>query len=158
MGGVSEAKINPLSISQKHCIRILFGDKEKYLEKHRTAARLQELDLVTYKYWPVREHTKPLFNSNGILTVHNLHSLLSISKIFKFHTPITLHTLFTMSRRRGTLIITSNHSESSSIVYNINRLWNTFRTTPEGNETKDFNVGFSLIKKQIKVWCVNDKT
>ena len=29
-------------------------------------------------------------------------------KIFKFHTPIALRTLFTMSRRRGTLIITSN--------------------------------------------------
>ena len=31
-GGVSETKINPLFIAQKHCIRILFGDKEKYLE------------------------------------------------------------------------------------------------------------------------------
>ena len=26
----------------------------------------------------------------------------------------------------------------------------TFRTTPEGNEIKDFNVGFSFIKNQIK--------
>ena len=25
-----------------------------------------------------REHTKPLFNSNGILTVHNLHSYHSL--------------------------------------------------------------------------------
>ena len=100
-----------------------------------------------------REHTKPLFNSNGILTVHNLHSyhsLLSTSKIFKFHTLIALHTLFTMSRRRGTSIITSNHSDSSSFVYNISRLWNTFRTTPEGNEIKDFNVSLSFIKNQIK--------
>ena len=110
-GGVSEAKMNPLVIAQKHCIRILFGDKEKYLEKRRTAARtrprdLQMLGLDFFK----REHT------NRSLTVHNLHSyhsLLSISKIFKFHTPIALHTLFTMSRRSGTLITTSNHSESS---------------------------------------------
>ena len=100
-----------------------------------------------------REHTKNLFNSNRILTVHNLHSyhsLLSISKNFKFHTQIALHTLFTMSHRRGTSIITSNHSESSSFVYNISRLWNTFRTTPEGNEIKDFNVSLSFIKNQIK--------
>ena len=92
-------------------------------------------------------------NSHGILTVHNLHSyhsLLSINKIFKFHTPIALHTLFTMSRRRGTLIITSNHSESSSFVYNISRLWNTSKITPEGNAIKDFNIGFSFIKNQIK--------
>ena len=87
-GGVSEAKINPLFIAQKHCIRILFGDKEKYLEKHRTAARTRPRDLQmlgpdVFK----REHTKPLFNSNRILTVHNLHSyhsLLSISKILSF--------------------------------------------------------------------------
>ena len=43
-GGVSEAKINPLFIAQKHCIRVLFGDKEKYLEKHRTAARSRPRD------------------------------------------------------------------------------------------------------------------
>ena len=44
-GGVSEAKINHLFIAQKHCIRILFGDKEKYLEKHRTAAGTRHSDL-----------------------------------------------------------------------------------------------------------------
>ena len=65
-----------------------------------------------------------------VFLVHNYHSLLSISKIFKLHTPIALHTLFTMSRRRGTLIITSNHSEAS-FIYNMSILWNTFRTTPE---------------------------
>ena len=27
---------------------------------------------------------------------------------------------------------------------------NTFRTTPEGNEIKDFNVSLSFIKNQIK--------
>ena len=43
-GGVSETKINPLFIAQKHCIRILFGDKEKYL---KSIEQLQELDLVS---------------------------------------------------------------------------------------------------------------
>ena len=110
--------MNPLFIAQKNYIRILFGDKEKYLEKHRAAARTRPSDVqILRSDFFKREHTKPLFNSHGILTVHNLHSyhsLLSISKIFKFHTPIALHTLFIMSCRRGTLIITSNHSESSS--------------------------------------------
>ena len=88
LGGVSEAKINPLFISQKHCIRILFVDKEKYIEKHRTAARTRprDLQMLGPDFFKL-EHTKPLFNSNGILTVHNLHSyqsLLSISKILSF--------------------------------------------------------------------------
>ena len=72
-GGVSKAKINPLFIAQKHCIRILFGYKEKYLEKHRTAARtrLHDLQMLGPDFFK-REHTKPLFNPNGIIIVHNL--------------------------------------------------------------------------------------
>ena len=61
-GGVSETKINPLFIAQKHRIRILFGDKEKYLEKHRTAARTRPRDLqILGSDFFKREHTKPLF-------------------------------------------------------------------------------------------------
>ena len=37
-GGVSMAKLRPLFISQKRCIRILFGDKQAYLEKFKTSA------------------------------------------------------------------------------------------------------------------------
>ena len=63
-------------------MRIMFGDKDAYLEKHQTAARKRPKDLQ--KLGPEffkQEHTKPLFNANEILTVHNLynyHSLLSV--------------------------------------------------------------------------------
>ena len=30
------------------------------------------------------------------------------------------------------------------------RLWNTFRITPEGNEIKDFNIGFSFYQESNK--------
>ena len=47
----------------------------------------------------------------------------------------------------------------SSFVYNIRRLWNTFRTTPEGNEIKDFNVSFSFYQESNKnIRYLNDKT
>ena len=40
-GGVSSVKLRPLSIAQQQCIRILFGDKQAYLEKFKTTARVR---------------------------------------------------------------------------------------------------------------------
>ena len=38
-GGISENKLLPIFRAQKKCIRILFGDKEAYLDKFKTCAR-----------------------------------------------------------------------------------------------------------------------
>ena len=38
-GGVSDNKLDPLFKAQKKCIRNMFGDKEKYLNKFKTCAR-----------------------------------------------------------------------------------------------------------------------
>ena len=43
-GGLSAVKLRPLFIAQKLCIRILFGDREPYLEKFRTSARARPYD------------------------------------------------------------------------------------------------------------------
>ena len=94
-GGISISKLKSVSTAQKHCTRIMFGDNGAYLEKHRTAARTRDID--TQKLGPEffeKEHTKPLFNNNEILTVHNLynyHVLLCIGMILKSHTPIALY-------------------------------------------------------------------
>ena len=153
-GGVSNTKLSPLFVAQKHCIRIMFGDKEAYLEKHRTAARTRPKD--QQKLGPeffMREHTKPLFNSNDILTVHNLynyHCLLCTGKILKFHTPIALYALFTLSRRKETLILSSN-LQFESFASRASSLWNTFRGLPEGRRIIDFTAEIGYIKKQIKL-------
>ena len=71
-GGVKNKKLETLFKMQKKCIRILFGDKEAYLNKFKTCARTREfnqqhLDANFYR----REHTKPLFNSQSIMNVKN---------------------------------------------------------------------------------------
>ena len=56
-------------------MHIMFGDKEAYLEKHRTAARTRPIN--SQKLGPEffgREHIKPLFNISEILTLHNLYN------------------------------------------------------------------------------------
>ena len=40
-GGVSDLKLEPLFIAQKKCIRVLFGDKEVFLNKSRTCCRVR---------------------------------------------------------------------------------------------------------------------
>ena len=53
----------------KHCMRILFGDKQAYLEKFKTCCRTRPFDMqkLGAKFYE-REHTKPLFHKNSILT------------------------------------------------------------------------------------------
>ena len=112
-GGISISKLKSVFTAQKHYICILFGDNEEYLEKHRTAARTRHID--NQKLGPEffeKEHNKPLFINNEILTVHNLynyHLLLGIGMILKSHTPIALYAMFKVSRRKPILIIVPTH-------------------------------------------------
>ena len=151
-GGISISKLKSVSTAQKHCIRIMFGDNEAYLEKHRTAARTRDID--TQKLGPQffeKEHTKPLFNNNEILTVHNLynyHVLLCIGMILKSHTPIALYAMFKVSRRKPTLIIVP--TQAKSFVFKASIVWNTYQTLPEGRDIRDFTIGISFLKNIIK--------
>ena len=151
-GGVSNASLKPVFVAQKYCMRIIFGDKEAYLEKQKTAARVRPIDIQ--KLGPefyMLEHTKSLFNSNDLLTVHNLynyHSIVSTCKILKFHTPIALYSLFNKSHRKETLLITP--SPDKSFVYIASSLWNAFRRAPEGKGIQDFTCEISHIKTQVK--------
>ena len=135
-------------------MRIMFGDTEAYLEKHRTAARTRSKDCQKLgpEFFKL-EHTKPLFNNNEILTVHNLynyHTLLSISKLLKFHVPISLFSLFSLSKRKEMLLITPQKVDS--FVYNSCSLWNAFKRSPEGSEIKDFTASISCLNTIIKIF------
>ena len=115
-GCASATKIQQLFIVQKHCIRVIFGDRVAFNEKLMTSARWREkecqrLDAAFYQ----REHSKPLFNGNKILTVQNLysyHTLLAVFKLLKTRTPISLSSLLTTSTRKETLLLVPIYSET----------------------------------------------
>ena len=93
-GGAAQCHLTPIWMSQKHCIRILFGDKEAYLNKFKTCVRARpvELQALGTSFYE-REHTKPLFKLNNILCMHNLytyHSFMEAFKILKLRLPTTL--------------------------------------------------------------------
>ncbi len=62
-GGVSKQKLSKVFNAQKHCLRILFGDKEAYLDKFKTSVRTRPVqDQILGQKCFELEHSKPLFN------------------------------------------------------------------------------------------------
>ena len=152
-GGVPFKKLKPLFIAQKLCLRIIFGDRKAYLEKFQTSARArpylqQKLGQDFYQ----KEHSKPLFNNNQILTVHNLHkyqTLLSTFKILKLRTPIAVHNCFKISNRKDYLLHMPINA-SVNFIYDATSLWLTLLSCPESAIIKDFTVGVGRVKSKVR--------
>ena len=126
-GGASATHLEKIFRVQKHCVRILFGNYNAYLQKFKTCARTREygkqiLGSDFYCY----EHTKPLFNELEILTFQNAYTYqacLEMLKILKFRVPTRLHDEIKLSQRNnGTLIILP--SPSDDFIYKGSKLWN----------------------------------
>ena len=129
-GGISSNKLSPIFITQKLCLRILFGDKEAYLDKFKTCVRTRSFDSQQLggEFYS-NEHTKPIFNKHKILVAQGIyyyHVLLSLYKIIKTHTPISLYSCFTKSQRKETLLITPQHS--LHFIFKASSLWNEAAT------------------------------
>ncbi len=155
-GGVSSNKLVKVFNAQKHCLRILFGDREAYLDKFKTSARSRSTgeQILGHEFYEL-EHSKPLFNQLGILNVYNqynYHTLLATFKILKLHVPISLFFLFTISDRKETLLLLPKFSEN--FVFSASSIWNKFRGCPEASEITDFNTGIGLLKSKIKALIV----
>ena len=148
-GGVSGANLKNLFSLQKKCIRILFGNKDAYLEKYKTCVRTrpfhdQKLNTDFY----VKERTKPIFKDNSILTIHNLycyHTLIVMFKALKLRSPYPLYRCFNISHRKDTLIITPEASKN--FVSKSSILWNKIRNILD---IKDFSHSISSIKSKLK--------
>ena len=148
-GGCSLYKIARLWLSQKHCIRVLFGDKEAFLEKYRTSARTRPYpnQLLGEEFYK-KEHTKPLFEKHSIMALRNLytyHTLMEVSKILKLRSPISLHNHFKISTRKETMILTGPPAES--FVSRSSSLWN--KIAPR-LKISDFSFKVSSLKNTIK--------
>ena len=129
-GGKSNKKLELLLKAQKMGTRIVFGDKEAYLNKFKTSSRCRPYrEQILGSEFYRKEHTKPLFNTHEIMNVHNLyfyHCINDIFKVSKYRTHIvSLYFLFETSDRLGkeTLILTPKPSDS--YIYRAGTIWNT---------------------------------
>ena len=167
-GGLSMSRFQPLFVTQKKCIRILFGDSERYKDKFRTCARARPFgnQVLGSEFYQL-EASKPLLNKNDMLTVHNLyqyHSVLEIYKIMKLRVPISLYSLAGVSARKETLLVSK--PKSSNFLCMATKLWNEVR---QRLSIYDFSTSIGSLKSKLKicllrrqkgtdndVWCDND--
>ena len=148
-GNAAQFRISSLWTLQKQCIRMLFGDKDAFLDKYKTCARTRQYNqqiLGSDFYMP--EHTKPLFNSNKIMSVQNLysyHCLMETYKILKFRQPRSLYDKYNISERKPALLISG--FPSPMFTDRTTSLWNTIAPKLK---LEDFSPKVSCIKNQIK--------
>jgi hypothetical protein len=87
-----------LWLAQKHCVRVLFGNEQAYLEKYMTCAKARQFnDQALGNALFQLEHRKPLFKEHDILAFKNLysyHTLMEVFKILKLECPMALHQRF----------------------------------------------------------------
>ena len=140
----------------------MFGDNKAYVDKFKTAARTRPLEKQRLgSEFHEKEHTKPLFKKNRILTVHNLYKFTCLMEMFKINrleSPNSLLNLFQISSRRSDYFTTP--TPSSSFIYQSSNIWNSCRkTSSEISFTASTNVVKSRLKNAlIEVQCRYDES
>ena len=147
-GGISSNQLKPLFVTQKKCVRILFGDFEKYVDKFKTCARTRPINKQNLgsKFYE-KESTKPLFTRHELLAVENLYRSRCIMEMFKTvksHVPVSLCCLFNPSTRKDSLLITPN--QTHQFIYKSAWLWNQFRNTT----SLTFSSKYSAVKNYLR--------
>ena len=148
-GGCALYKTARLWVSQKQCIRLLFGDKEAFLDKFRTAARARPLSnqLLGEDFYRL-EHTKPLFKEHNILVFKNLyvfHTYMELFKILKLRQPMVIFEQLKISDRKPDLIISDIPAEH--FISKSTKIWNTL--TPKLKLT-DYSFKINTMKNNLK--------
>jgi len=126
-GAASKNSTDKLFRVQKHCLRILFGNREEYLDKFNTCARTREFE--AQRLGPeffCKENSKPIFQKLKILAfsnIYNYQACLEVLKILKFRQPAALHKTYQLSQRNNsTLLILP--TKTNSFAYISSRMWN----------------------------------
>ena len=176
-GGVPSYKTSCLFSSQKRCIRLLFGKSLSYdhASYYETCARVRTYsEHMADKNYEL-EHTKPIFNTEGILTLHHLYvhrTFVELFKVQKHRLPISIYELFDMSYRSNNFSLnlpklkldTSRHN----FLYNSSLIWNELigkileKSDPNPNNimipgsspNSDLSASISLVKKRLKKYLL----
>ena len=107
--GMSDPLFRPLAVyevktvAQTKAIRVVFGNKEPFLDKFRTCVKARPYqDQKLGQEFFNKEHIKPLFIAKHILTLQFLnfyHTCSEIFKIFKHRNTISIFEIFKFSAR-----------------------------------------------------------
>ena len=141
-------------MAQKHCIRVLFGDKIQYLDKFKTCARARphSNQLLGSEFFQL-EHCKPLFKKFKILAFRNLrtyHTFMETFKILKLRCPMSLYEQYHLSHRKEITLIASHPTKD--FLSRSTNLWNT--VAPK-LKLLDYSHSISQAKSCLKATLLN---
>ena len=155
-GGIPKTKLEPLFIAQKKIMRVLFGDRDAYLDKFKTCARTRTYgSQILGEEFFSKEHSKPLFIENEVLALNNLyfyHTANEAYKIFKFQSPTVLFKDFNFSRREAKSLFAITPQPTSMYTYRASVIWNLTRniTGITSTVTKP-----STVKSKVKQYLLS---
>ena len=126
-GAANKNLIDKLFRVQKHCMRVLFGNRAEYLDKFCTCARAREFgkQKLGSEFYS-KESSKPIFQNLKILAlpnIYNYQTCFEVLKILKFRRPASLHETYQLSQRNNStlLILPAN---TNSFTFISSRMWN----------------------------------
>ena len=142
---------------QKKCLRILFGNLEQFLNKFNTCARSRPFgaQILSPQFY-MREHTKPIFNANKILTVNNLYQYTSaceLMKILKFGYPKTPANSFSFSLRNDRNSIILPMLKNSQFHYKASVIWNDLIKPLKIPSIHEINI--HIFKRNLKQYLLD---
>ena len=157
-GGAKRKLVDQVFITQKIAIRYLFGNYEKFLDKFSTSARTrpygeQQLGASFYR----KEHTKPLFNNQKILTVYNLYIYMTFNEVCKLITLRSPSILFEQiklsSRNNENRILVESSCQKESCYHNASSFWNMY--IKRLNIPNIHSISVPLLKHKLKTHLLN---
>ena len=159
-GNAPKCVLEKLFITQKKCIRVLFGDYEAYVDKFKTSARTrvitnQHLDASHY----IKEHTKPLFSKHELLAsynIYNYHTCIETAKVLLYKQPHKLYEQYTISKRKNEnyLLLRGYHDKYPNAQ---SKIWNeVIKNILEPDESVN-EISTSCLKSKIRNYFLKNQ-
>ena len=158
-GSMCDKKLDKLFVAQKKILRVLFGDREKYLDKFKTCVRARPVEeQKLQREFYIKEPSKPLFIENKILCLKNLyfyHCANETFKILKFRSPIKIHSMYKLSSRGQKQLFILTPPPSDTFIYNSSIIWNKVRNILK---ITDSSYTVSCLKTNLKKHLINNQS
>ena len=136
-GGIPEYKLSSIFAIQKRCVRLLFGKtfNRDHTEFYETCARVRTIQEHKVEKSFCLEHTKPIFNEHGLLSLQNFykyHTFMETFKILKYSTPIVLKNFLNFLPRTNKLLLTvplvKLDCTKQNFIFKSIEIWNSVST------------------------------